>query len=55
MKWGSDRGADAVLGVVPHGNIPAHRNLIKAGLRPVSSISTFHGWRDQIRGIRATA
>jgi acetyltransferase (GNAT) family protein len=48
MAWGSDRGANAVIGIVPHGNIPAHRNLIKAGLRPVSSSSTFHGWRDRL-------
>jgi hypothetical protein len=48
MAWGRDAGASAVIGVVAHGTLPAHRNLIASGMRPVSSTSTFHGWRDQL-------
>jgi hypothetical protein len=44
MSWGLDQGADAVLGIVAHGTISAHRNLLAAGLLPVSATSTFHGW-----------
>jgi hypothetical protein len=44
MSWGLAQGADAVLGVVAHGTIGAHRNLLAAGLLPVSATSTFHGW-----------
>jgi hypothetical protein len=48
MAWGLERGAQAVVGVVAHGTVAAHRSLIKAGMRPVAAISTFHGWRDQL-------
>jgi hypothetical protein len=48
MAWGLERGAREVLGVVAHSTTPAHRNLVRAGLRPVSSFSTYHGWRDQL-------
>jgi acetyltransferase (GNAT) family protein len=49
MVWGAERGGEAMIGITAHGNIPAQRNLIKAGLRPVAATSTFHGWRDRIR------
>lgn len=49
MGWGSERGAERIIGVTPHGNIAAQRNLIKTGLRPVGSLVTFHGWRDRLR------
>jgi hypothetical protein len=52
MAWGSERGATALIGITPHGNIAAQRNLISVGLRPVSSTSTFHGWRDQLAAAR---
>jgi len=48
MAWGLERGAREVLGVVAHGTTSAHRNLIRAGMRPVSSSSTYHGWRDRM-------
>ncbi len=48
MNWGLDRGASAVVGIVAHGTVAAHRNLIAAGLRPASSTSTFHGWHDRL-------
>jgi hypothetical protein len=48
MAWGLEAGASAVTGVVAHGTIAAHRNLIASGLRPISSTSTFHGWRDRL-------
>jgi hypothetical protein len=46
MTWGVERGARSVVGVVAHGTVGAHRNLIAAGLRPEGSVSTFHGWRE---------
>lgn len=49
MGWGSERGAERIIGVTPHGNIAAQRNLIKTGLRPVGSLVTFHGWRDRLQ------
>lgn len=49
MGWGSERGAEQIIGVTPHGNIAAQRNLIKTGLRPVGSLVTFHGWRDRLQ------
>ncbi len=48
MVWGAEQGADEMIGITAHGNIPAQRNLIKAGLRPVAGTSTFHGWRDRL-------
>jgi len=48
MTWGAERGAEAMIGITAHGNIPPQRNLIKAGLRPVAATSTFHGWRDRL-------
>jgi hypothetical protein len=47
MAWGLDAGASAVVGVTTPGSIAAQRNLIRSGLRPTASSSTFHGWRDQ--------
>lgn len=48
MDWGLGGGAGTVVGTVAHGTLSAHRALIAAGLRPVSSTSTFHGWRDRL-------
>ena len=45
MTWGSGQGAKRLIGITAHGNIPAQRNLIATGLRPVRSTATFHGWR----------
>jgi GNAT superfamily N-acetyltransferase len=50
MEWGAERGGEEMIGITGFGNIPAQRNLIRAGLRPVESTWTFHGWRDQIAG-----
>ncbi len=49
MAWGAERGAQEMVAVTGHSNIPAQRNFIKVGLRPVASTITFHGWRDQLR------
>lgn len=49
MGWGNERGATRIIGVTPHGNIAAQRNLITTGLRPVGSVVTFHGWRDRFQ------
>jgi hypothetical protein len=45
--WGHEHGARSVVGTVAHGTISAHRNLLRAELLPESSVSTYHGWRDQ--------
>lgn len=52
MAWGSGRGANHLTGVTPFDNIPAQRSFTKAGMRPVASTSTFHGWRDQLAAAR---
>jgi hypothetical protein len=48
MAWGRAAGASSATGVVAHGTLAAHRNLIASGLRPVASTATFHGWRDRL-------
>ncbi len=48
MVWGSKRDAERIVGVTPHGNIAAQRNLIKLGLAPVGSTATFHGWNGRL-------
>lgn len=48
MSWATERGAESMIGITPYGNVPAQRNLIKAGFRPVASATTFHGWRDRL-------
>ena len=52
MAWGSCRGANTMIGITSHSNISAQRSLIKAGLRPVTSTWTFHGWWDQVAAAR---
>jgi hypothetical protein len=48
MAWGMGQGASTVIGIVAHGTVTAHRNLIAEGLRPVGGTSTFHGWTDRL-------
>jgi GNAT superfamily N-acetyltransferase len=48
MAWAAKRGAERIVGVVAHGNIAPQRNLLKAGMLPVATTTTFHGWRDQM-------
>jgi hypothetical protein len=48
MAWGAERGGKELIGITPHGNVAAQRNLIRVGLRPVASMSTFHGWSDRL-------
>lgn len=55
MAWGGDRGAEAIIGITPHGNVAPQRNLIKVGLLPTASTTTFHGWRDQMSLRRSPA
>lgn len=48
MAWAAERGAREIVGVVAHGNVAPQRNLLKSGMLPVATTTTFHGWRDQI-------
>ncbi|HET7443402.1 MAG TPA: GNAT family N-acetyltransferase [Solirubrobacterales bacterium] len=48
MAWAEERGAEEIVGVCAHGNVAPQRNLLKAGMLPVATTTTFHGWRDQI-------
>jgi GNAT superfamily N-acetyltransferase len=48
MDWAAERGAEEISGIVAHGNVAPQRNLLKAGLLPVATATTFHGWRDRM-------